>query len=519
MKSAKVELEIELRKHRITIFKFTIVIILSLSIPSSIPNFCPPIHAEAVTGTIFVGMNPDSIGVNTSTNKIYVSSLGSNGTLPGNVTVIDGNTHSVLTIVTVGLSPAGLGVNSVTNRIYVANYNASTISVISGSTDSVMATITVGAHPSQVGVNVATNEVYVSNSGDNTLSVINGTSNTVLNTIPVGRHPGGIGVLTLTHEIYVANALDNTVSVINSQTNNVVATIPVGNGPSNIGADPTTNMIYVVDGNSYNGNVTVINGSSNTVAGSIPVGPFPTGIGVNPGTGKIYVANSPDILNLVDGTISVIDEFTGGIVNTVCLSSQAGCLSAHGGIYPAAIGVNVVTNEIYVAKASSKTVFVLSGHPTTTGVACNPSSIRVSMKTTCTTTVTDTSNSGPAAPTGTVFFSTSGTGSFNSTSCNLSGTAITLSCSVSYTPGTVGTGSHTIFATYGGDNKHMSSSGNTAVNVSDQTVGGTVIPIDKLALVVQFAVEGLLFLSGICALVLLERLSKKKLSGRGPKIE
>ncbi|OLD43999.1 hypothetical protein AUI51_04160 [archaeon 13_1_40CM_2_52_4] len=276
----------------------------------------------------------------------------------------------------------------------------------------------------------------------------------------------------------------------------MIKTIIVGNDPGNIGANPTTDIIYVVNSNSSSGTVSMIDGSSNTVVAAIPVGAYPTGIDVNSLTNKIYVANS------ADGTISVIDGFTNQVVNTVSLPL---------GTFPGAVGVDTVTNEIYVANSGRRTVSVISGHSTATSVVCNPSTQLVNANSLCTATTTDTSGFGANVPTGAVFFSSTGTGSFNSTSCSLRGTGTTASCSVTYTPTMVGTGHHTIFSAYSGDSTHMSSTGNTIVTVTTSSVGGTEIPINKLALLLPLLPPISMFVTGI----VLIHAFKKRPSGRG----
>jgi hypothetical protein len=70
-------------------------------------------------------------------------------------------------------------------------------------------------------------------------------------------------------------------------------------------------------------------------------------------------------------------------------------------------------------------------------------------------TVTDTA-AGPArTKTGTVGFDSQGQGGFSGEPCTLSQTSPGMTgCSVIYTPGTVGSGFHTITAQYSGDAKH-----------------------------------------------------------------
>ena len=460
------------------------------------PGFAGPAKGEAVTGTIAVGNNPDGIGVDTGSNRIYVSNYGLNGTFPSTVSVIDGSINSLIATIVVGVNPGGVAVNSASHRIYVANYNSSNVSVIDGTTNKVVATIGVGNHPSKVAVNPNTNEIYVTNSADNTVSRIDGTSNTVVGTIPVGKSPIGIALLQSTNTVYVANSQDNTASIIDGTFHIVVKTLLVGNDPGNIAPDPATSLVYVVDSNSSM--VAVIDGSTNTLAGNITVGAFPSGIDVNPSTNKIYVANS------ADGTVSVVDGFTSHEVNTVTLSQ---------GTIPGAVGVNTVTNEIYVANGGRKTVSVISGRLTGNSVQCNPSTLSINAKTTCTATVSDLSASGASTPTGLVFFSSNGQGVFNATSCTLAGTGTMAACSISYSPTVFGSGHQTVFATYSGDSAHMSSSGNTVISLIDSTVGGVLIPRFRLSSpTLLLAITLLFYIGTITAVLYSGRLRRNRFS-------
>jgi uncharacterized protein (DUF2141 family) len=110
-------------------------------------------------------------------------------------------------------------------------------------------------------------------------------------------------------------------------------------------------------------------------------------------------------------------------------------------------------------------------HPTSTTVTCLPNTVEVGQSTTCTAQVMDTTPGGMGnhfhAPTGTVTWGSSGVGTFSSTTCNLpGGGGRTKSCSVTYTPTAVGTGSHSITATYPGDGNHTGSFGSTTVTVT-----------------------------------------------------
>jgi LPXTG-site transpeptidase (sortase) family protein len=107
---------------------------------------------------------------------------------------------------------------------------------------------------------------------------------------------------------------------------------------------------------------------------------------------------------------------------------------------------------------------------TTTTVDCVSNPVVVFSNTTCTATVTRGSSTN--TPSGTVTFSSGGTGGFTpAITCGLTPTATpgVASCSVTYTPGAVGTGSHLITASYGGDTNFGGSSGATTLTVNKAT--------------------------------------------------
>src|SRR3972149_2195194 len=114
-------------------------------------------------------------------------------------------TPAVIATVPVGFSPEGVGVNPTTDRVYVSNVLSATVSVIDGATNTVIATVPVGRLPWAVGVNPTTGRVYVANRLDDTVSVVDGATNAVIATVPVGADPRAVGVNPTTNRVYVAN--------------------------------------------------------------------------------------------------------------------------------------------------------------------------------------------------------------------------------------------------------------------------------------------------------------------------
>ena len=111
---------------------------------------------------------------------------------------------TVISTISVGTAPVGVGVNSSTNRIYVANYNSNSVSVIDGSANTVVSTISVGSGPQGVGLTFP--YIYVANWGSGTVSVIDRSTDAVVSSISVGSNPYGVGVNSSTNRIYVTNS-------------------------------------------------------------------------------------------------------------------------------------------------------------------------------------------------------------------------------------------------------------------------------------------------------------------------
>src|SRR4051812_9004693 len=89
---------------------------------------------------------------------------------------------TVISTVPVGTLPIAIGVNPTTNQIFVVNYNSlGTMSVIEGTSNTVVATMPVGAYPDGIGLNPKSNRIYVANADQNgTVSVIDGVNNSII---------------------------------------------------------------------------------------------------------------------------------------------------------------------------------------------------------------------------------------------------------------------------------------------------------------------------------------------------
>jgi len=363
--------------------------------------------------TIAVGRFPGALAVDEATNTVYAVAAGDNAisiingaTCNATVTSGCGQTPPMAPVMT---QPISIAVNPATHMVYAVNELDSTVSALDGTrcnaTDSSgcagpSPAMAIGFDGGAVAVDVATDTVYASSQGANTVSVLNGARCNATNTsgctrfaptTTVGVDPRGIAADPATNTIYVGSRTDGTVSVIDGAACNATndagcsqswPTVSVGDSPQTLAFDRDTNTLYSANGFDGQNAVSVIdgaacNGTQHSGCGQIPAttaaGAGAFAVAVNEATDTVYVANRDD------GTVSVIDGAT-------CNGSDtSGCGQAWPtvtvGSAPQALGVDELTDTIYVTNTGGDTVSVINGATcngtNTSGCAQIPATVTV----------------------------------------------------------------------------------------------------------------------------------------------
>jgi hypothetical protein len=136
---------------------------------------------------------------------------------------------------------------------------------------------------------------------------------------------------------------------------------------------------------------------------------------------------------------------------------------------------NVFNGHNYSVKYDPADVTLSALDNTTTAVGLSSDSTQVGNAVTVTAKVTGPE--APGNPTGKITFSSNGSGAFTpATTCTLAATATpgVSECSATYTPSAVGTGTHTISASYPGDGNYVKSLGSSPLTVTTRTTTTTV---------------------------------------------
>jgi YVTN family beta-propeller protein len=381
-------------------------------------------NTNTVIQTLSVVAIPISIAVNPVTNKIYVGHEANSSPRQMSLSVIDGNTNTIIKNFTISSynGRSAIGINTSTNKIYIMG--TVEVLVVDGITDSILhqidiPSIFISANPVYASVNEALNRIYFTSSkhlivfdgGSNMFvsglmhssSLINSTvpqfnqilsessSNIIyaacsvgftitpnnslaiidennisnfITTNSVGSNPGTLATNSISNKIYITNTNSNTVSVVDSNTETITKTIAVGIQPYSVVLNENTNTIYVLNNNTSGArecSLTIIDGVSDTIVATLALKSniTTTYMAINPMTNKLYIPYNDGSSRI----IYVIDINTNSIVKNIILPTTVGSIGY--------IGINIVSNEIYITGVLGSSVVVINGFNDTISTTIN----------------------------------------------------------------------------------------------------------------------------------------------------
>jgi YVTN family beta-propeller protein len=299
-----------------------------------------------------------AVAINHTTGLAYV---GADCPCGGSLVVIDTATDAVVTTITTVGTPTQIAVDEERNQIFAAHFTGG-VSVIDGNTNTVITTLTAGGLG--LAVDPARDRLYATlGLGGmavydlNTLALIR----TVLQDPPLNWW--GVAVNPVTDRIYVA-ILQGAVSVLDGETFTAqVPPIPIGLGEGRFGitVDVARNLVYMPRFASA-GRILVINGASNTIAGLAGAGSFPIALALDAAHGRLYSADTNS------GTVSVLS--TAGALTFLSTIAVGGT--------PTGVAVPTLgPSRLYVTNSSSPfgvTVIPFNAPPTMISATIAPTS-------------------------------------------------------------------------------------------------------------------------------------------------
>lgn len=304
------------------------------------------------------GFDTGGVAVNPQTNRIYVA-LTDGLTYQEALVAVDGSSNSVVATISLPLyngSLRGPVVDTISNRIYVMSYSGR-LSIVDGNTNSLITTFETNFSPAGgvfwggyntangMAINSNTHRVYVPKYG---LLVIDGTNNsfTIVPLPPNFGTDSEIVVNPNTNRIYISGyyfsgdkAGKNAIVVLDGATNTLIAEIllPFGYsifeselGPVTIGINTATNRIYKYGSEQRTVlGLATIDGNTNTLLSHSPVAALSPSLNdtlsfymaINPNSNLIYSTGHGDPTN--NTVLAIIDPGSTQITTTGSVTTTA----------------------------------------------------------------------------------------------------------------------------------------------------------------------------------------------------
>jgi DNA-binding beta-propeller fold protein YncE len=372
---------------------------------------CNAMNTSGCNQTPTTMANGDSTAIDDSNHSVYVNNLNGQTVSVFNGATCNATTQSDCTQFSVaplpaGFFPVGGNVEQTTHTLYVPLAADTDIlgytAVIDGSTcngtnhsgcGNTPYLVQVGSIPFMGVVDPTTKTVYIMSENSSKISVINAATCNGRNqsgcpqrapALAVGVNPVvNVDINPNTHTLYTASLDTNTVWVLDASTCNgmntsgctkFAPTTTVGPEPLAVAENPNTRTVYAT--NQQDNTVSVIDATAcnkDNLAGcnqswpTTNVGTTPRFIGINKLTNTIYVSN------YLDNTLSVIDGATcNGQITSGCTQPQP---TTPVGALPQQVAVDETTNTIYVENEDDNTVSVINGDVCNAGnlSGCNQS--------------------------------------------------------------------------------------------------------------------------------------------------
>lgn len=301
-----------------------------LSALQASPSSC----TNCVKGTLSTGSGSGSAGngiaYDGETGNLFVSSSDLDS---WSVSVINGSTDAVSTVVPDSGRPLSLAYDARNGDLYVANWRGNNVTILDGRSDRIIGSVSL---PSQNLIGGPVDILYdpfngflaVVESSPAELVLLNGSTNEIVDENAFSVYNNLLAANPVTGNLYAATAVGPSnsqfaLAVLNGTSLSTVSRLVMNGTPGAITYDPLSGQVFVASygqglPNYYNGTLTELNAAATEEEGGIAVGLLPDGLGVDSANGDLYVTD------YYSANISEVNATTFQVTASVPVASNPG---------------------------------------------------------------------------------------------------------------------------------------------------------------------------------------------------
>ncbi len=282
--------------------------------------------------------------------------------MSGDMTVINGDTHQVMTTVALGKRPRGIQLSADKSSLFVAlsgspiagpeddekdlppaDPSADGIGVVDLATLRLTRVIRGVSDPEQLVVSADGRHLYIASEDTGMAVVVDVASGATVATLPVGGEPEGVGISPDGRFVYMTSEEDHQVAVIDTSRNEVVKLFKVGERPRQAAFSPDGARAYVTG--ETDGTVSVVDTSSHTVSHVIRL------------TGELVRPMEVDVSH--DGRLAYVTTGRGRTLVEIDTSTNKPLRAVTLGTRPWGLAISPDGQTLYTANGPSNDVSIV----------------------------------------------------------------------------------------------------------------------------------------------------------------
>jgi DNA-binding beta-propeller fold protein YncE len=318
--------------------------------PSTSSSCTDCVKATVPTGSGY-GSAGNDIAYDSANGNLFVSS---SDQYSWSVTVINGSTDTVSTVVTDTGRPLALAYDSSNGDVYVANWIGNNVTVIDGRSDAILTSIelppqnfSAGGGPYNILYNPFNGFLDVVEYDPAYLVQIDGSTNQVAGYTPYWDYDDVLTANPTDGNLYAA--VNTTAApfptgeprfdldVLSGSTLSVVSSLPMNGSPAALAYDSQNDQLFLAGSTRgypeyYNGSVTEFNSAATKVEAVTSIGQLPTGIALDAANGNLYATNyysaNISVVNATNlrATGSIPVAYSAGPIGPIVYDARNQCL-------------------------------------------------------------------------------------------------------------------------------------------------------------------------------------------------
>lgn len=291
-------------------------------------------RSGAVLRTVDVDQGPQAIAVDQQTNRIFVSALGSAGSVNnGSISVLDARTGNLLRTIPVP-HPTAMALDARTHRLFVLDTAGAAptggVLIFDTRGGALLRALHMGGFPFAIAVDQRANRVFVVNFANGSVSVLDARTGSRLRTTQLGASwprsgdaATAIAVDERSGRVFITTLQSANAYMLDARTGTLLRTFAVGQNPLAIAVDGRGGRVLITtegavdqfDNPVQRGAVYVFAVATGALIGVARAGTYPAAVAIDGATGRAF------IFNMADASVSVIDTHTTTVLSTLAIKA------------------------------------------------------------------------------------------------------------------------------------------------------------------------------------------------------